>query len=101
MTGWDVALIGAALIAYALISRRLEGTFVTAPMAFVVIGFTVGIAHGMTAPWLTDRSARWLDANRNELTFETEDVAVGSRTRHPRRSWPGAARRVEQRADGG
>jgi hypothetical protein len=70
-------------------------------MAFVVIGFTVGTAHGMTAPWLTDCDARWLDANRSELTFETEDVAVGSRARHPPRSWPGAARRVEQRAEGG
>ena len=94
---------GLASIVFALTvveESGLSGTRRIVDVATITVVLSI-FAHGMTAPWLTDRYARWLDANRNELTFETEDVAVGSRTRHPRRSWPGAARRVEQRADGG
>jgi NhaP-type Na+/H+ or K+/H+ antiporter len=42
LSGSDVALIGATLIAYALVSRRLAGTPVTAPMVFVTAGFVLG-----------------------------------------------------------
>lgn len=38
----DLAIIGAGLLVYALVSRRLKGTPVSAPMVFVVIGVVVG-----------------------------------------------------------
>lgn len=42
LSGWDIALIGAVLIGYALFSRRLSGTLVTAPIVFVTAGFVLG-----------------------------------------------------------
>lgn len=42
MSSTDLLLIGVALLLYALASRRLAGTFVTAPMVFVLIGLVVG-----------------------------------------------------------
>ncbi|HSJ90913.1 MAG TPA: cation:proton antiporter [Ilumatobacter sp.] len=42
MTSRDIMIIGLALLAYALVSRRMAGTAVSAPMVFVAIGFVVG-----------------------------------------------------------
>jgi len=42
VSGLDIALIGGAVLAYALWSRRLAGTPITAPMVFVTIGFIIG-----------------------------------------------------------
>ncbi len=42
LNGWDVAVIGAALLAYALMSRRLSGSPITAAMLFVAVGYLVG-----------------------------------------------------------
>lgn len=42
MTGWDLVLIAMALIAYATISRRIEGTMVTPAILFVAIGYLIG-----------------------------------------------------------
>jgi len=46
----SVAVVAAALLAYALISGRLSGTIVTAPLVFIIFGFVFGggvlqIAH--------------------------------------------------------
>jgi NhaP-type Na+/H+ or K+/H+ antiporter len=42
MTSGDVLLIGGGLLAFAFISRRVAGTPLTAPIAFVVLGLAVG-----------------------------------------------------------
>lgn len=42
MSSTDLVIIGVTIVLYALVSRRLSGTFVTAPMVFVVIGITLG-----------------------------------------------------------
>lgn len=41
-SGWDLVLIGVALIAYAAFSRRLSGTMVTSAMLFVAAGILAG-----------------------------------------------------------
>jgi len=38
----DLALVSAGLIAFGLVSRRLEGTVVTAPLVFVIFGLAIG-----------------------------------------------------------
>jgi NhaP-type Na+/H+ or K+/H+ antiporter len=45
-------------------------------------------AHGLTAPWLTERYVRWLKASPLALSFETRDIEIGSHAREPRPSWP-------------
>jgi len=42
MESWDLALVAAFVLAYALVSRRLETTPVTGPMVFVGVGLVVG-----------------------------------------------------------
>ncbi|MDX2410969.1 MAG: hypothetical protein QNK16_02765, partial [Woeseiaceae bacterium] len=37
-----VAIIAAALLLYALVSGRLRGTIITAPLVFIVFGFVTG-----------------------------------------------------------
>jgi NhaP-type Na+/H+ or K+/H+ antiporter len=44
----DIAIIAAVLLAYALVSRRLESTLLTAPMLFVAAGMALG-PHGLDA----------------------------------------------------
>ncbi len=39
---WSVAIVAGGLLLYALVSGRLEGTMVTAPLVFVVFGFAAG-----------------------------------------------------------
>ena len=38
----DIAVVCLGVVAFALVSRRLEGTVVTAPLAFVVFGWAIG-----------------------------------------------------------
>jgi hypothetical protein len=56
----DVAVLAAVVFAFGLISRRLEGTVLTAPLLFVVAGAILGLVefglddhsvllHGLTA----------------------------------------------------
>ena len=40
----SLAIVAGALLAYSLVSGRLEGTIVTAPMIFIALGFAVGPA---------------------------------------------------------
>ncbi|MDY7103396.1 MAG: cation:proton antiporter [Actinomycetota bacterium] len=42
MAGWDIALIALALLAYAVVSRRLAHLPLTAAMLFLVAGFVLG-----------------------------------------------------------
>ncbi len=42
MTAWSLAILAFSLLGYAAVSRRLEGTVVTAAMVFVGIGLLVG-----------------------------------------------------------
>ncbi len=42
MSGLEIPLIGAALLGYALVSRRLSGTSITAPMVLVAVGLVIG-----------------------------------------------------------
>ncbi|MCP3856837.1 MAG: sodium:proton antiporter [Actinomycetia bacterium] len=77
---------GLATIVFALTivdESGLEGTRRIVDVATLTVLFSV-FAHGLTAPWLTGRYARWLSANRDRLTFETEPVEIGVRTRPPR-----------------
>jgi len=77
---------GLATIVFALTiveESGLAGTRRIVDVSTLTVLFSV-FAHGLTAPWLTDRYVRWLSANRDGLTFEVERVAVGRRTRAPR-----------------
>ena len=42
MAGWDIALIGTVLIAYAAVSKRLAGSPITSAIVFAGIGILVG-----------------------------------------------------------
>jgi len=42
LSGWDVVVIGTALLGYALVSGRLTGSPVTAAMIFVTAGYVAG-----------------------------------------------------------
>jgi NhaP-type Na+/H+ or K+/H+ antiporter len=52
----------------------LAGTQRIADVATVTVLLSV-VAHGLTAPWLVGRYARWFEANRPNLRFETAHVA--------------------------
>ena len=41
-TPWSLAIVAVSLLAYASVSRRLDGTMITAAMFFVGIGLLVG-----------------------------------------------------------
>lgn len=77
---------GLATIVFALTiveESGLDGTRRILDVATLTVLFSV-FAHGLTAPWLTERYARWLSANRDRLTFEVEEVEIGVRTRSQR-----------------
>jgi NhaP-type Na+/H+ or K+/H+ antiporter len=74
---------GLATIVFALTivdESGLAGTQRILDVATLTVLFSV-FAHGLTAPRLTDRYARWLSANRDRLTLEIEKVELGVRTR--------------------
>ncbi|WES64205.1 cation:proton antiporter [Microbacter sp. GSS18] len=65
---------GLATIVFALIiidESDLSEAPVIMQTAVVVVLFSV-IAHGLTAPWLTARYARWLDGHRDDLAHRGE-----------------------------
>ncbi len=77
---------GLATIVFALIiveESGLDGARQIVDVATLTVLFSV-FAHGLTARALTDRYAGWLSANRDRLTFETEDIETIVRTRPPR-----------------
>jgi sodium/hydrogen antiporter len=69
---------GLATIVFALTlveDSGLEGTQRIVQVATVTVLLSV-LAHGLTAPWLVGRYARWFDDLRTSLSFETEQVEV-------------------------
>jgi hypothetical protein len=38
----SIALVSGALLAFALVSGRLQGTIVTPPLVFIVFGYLIG-----------------------------------------------------------
>ena len=38
----SIAVVAGALLLYSVVSGRLEGTIITAPLVFVIIGFVIG-----------------------------------------------------------
>jgi NhaP-type Na+/H+ or K+/H+ antiporter len=80
---------GLASIVFALTiveESGLAGTARIVDVATITILMSV-FAHGLTAPWLTDRYVRWVESNQSGLTFETRDVELAAHTREPRPSW--------------
>jgi NhaP-type Na+/H+ or K+/H+ antiporter len=80
---------GLATIVFALTiveESGLRGTTRIVNVATLTVVLSI-LAHGLTAPWLTDRYVRWFTTNRTELTFETQDVEIVSHTRTPRPRW--------------
>ena len=93
---WDLAIVAAALLAVAAVSRRLSGTSVTPAMAFVAIGLLVGpqvagqlelspsgavvrtLAEATLAVVLfSDASRIRLRALRHEYAFPLRLLAIG------------------------
>jgi NhaP-type Na+/H+ or K+/H+ antiporter len=92
MAGW-FGPRGLASIVFALTiveDSGLAGTRQIVDVATVTVLLSVFL-HGLTAPWLVGRYARWFDAHREQLTFETEQVAV----RPTRSRWSGLHRRPD------
>ena len=54
---WQLAILGAVLLAFAAVSGRIEGTWVTAPMVFT----TAGLVFGVEALGLVDQAATGLE----------------------------------------
>jgi NhaP-type Na+/H+ or K+/H+ antiporter len=80
---------GLASIVFALTiveESRLTGTRRIVDVATITILLSV-FAHGLSAPWLTERYVRWLSEHQGELTFETQDVEIGAHRRLPRPQW--------------
>jgi NhaP-type Na+/H+ or K+/H+ antiporter len=50
VTGWSLVVVASAFLVYALLSKRLDGTPITAAMIFVAVGFVLG-----------DQGLRWID----------------------------------------
>ena len=51
---WALPLIALALLVYAAVSGRLEGTPITGPMVFTAIGLLVGVdARGLVDPGIS------------------------------------------------
>jgi sodium/hydrogen antiporter len=91
MSAWGLAIVAFSLLGYAAVSRRLEGTVITAAMIFVGIGLIVGpeSLHGLETP-LTGHAVRLLaeatltlvlfgDASRIDLRALRREYAVPAR----------------------
>jgi NhaP-type Na+/H+ or K+/H+ antiporter len=80
---------GLASIVFALTiveESGLTGTRRIVDVATITILLSV-FAHGLSAPWLTERYVRWVSQHQGELTFEAQDVELGAHTRTPRPRW--------------
>ena len=88
---WALAVLALTLLAFAAISRRLEGTPVTAPMVFTAAGLLFGVdALGLVDPAATGESVKLLaeatltlvlfsDASRIDLKALRGEVSVPAR----------------------
>ncbi len=88
---WALAVIGVALLAYASVSRRLDGTSITAPMVFVGIGLLFGPkvldtlhtqSNGHSVKILAEATLTlvlFADASRIDLTALKREYAVPAR----------------------
>jgi sodium/hydrogen antiporter len=58
---WGLAILAATLLAFAAVSRRLDGTPATAPMVFTAAGLLFGAdALGLVDPSATGESVKVL-----------------------------------------
>jgi sodium/hydrogen antiporter len=88
---WALPTISLALLVYAAVSGRLEGTPITAPMVFTAAGLLLGVdALGIVDPAATSESVKLLaeatlalvlfgDASRIDLQALRDEVSVPTR----------------------
>ena len=88
---WALPTIAIALLAYAAVSGRLEGTPITAPMVFTAVGLLVGAdTLGLVDPAVSGEAVKLLaeatlalvlfgDASRIDLRALREEVSIPAR----------------------
>jgi NhaP-type Na+/H+ or K+/H+ antiporter len=88
---WALPLIALALLGYAAVSGRLEGTPVTGPMVFTTVGLLLGVdALGLVDPGVSSEPVKLLaeatlalvlfgDASRIDLRALRDEVSVPAR----------------------
>ena len=88
---WALPTIAIALLAYAAVSGRLEGTPITAPIVFTAVGLLVGVdALGLVDPSVSGEPVKLLaeatlalvlfgDASRIDLAALREEVSIPAR----------------------
>ena len=88
---WALPTIAIALLAYAAVSGRLEGTPITAPIVFTAVGLLVGVdALGLVDPSISGEPVKLLaeatlalvlfgDASRIDLAALREEVSIPAR----------------------
>ena len=88
---WALPTIAVALLAYAAVSGRLEGTPITAPIVFTAVGLLVGVdALGLVDPSISGEPVKLLaeatlalvlfgDASRIDLAALREEVSIPAR----------------------
>ena len=88
---WALPTIAIALLAYAAVSGRLDGTPITAPMVFTAVGLLVGVdALGLVDPSVSGEPVKLLaeatlalvlfgDASRIDLAALREEVSIPAR----------------------
>lgn len=80
MHAWALAVVGAVLLGYALVSRRLEGTVLTPPMVFVAVGLVVGVdALHIVDPAPTGETLRVLTTATLAVVLFTDAVRIDLR----------------------
>jgi len=91
MHEWQLAVLALILLAFAAVSRRIDGTPLTAPMLFTAAGVVVGVdALGLFEPSATGGAVKLLaeatltvvlfsDASRIELDVLREEIGVPAR----------------------
>ena len=88
---WALPIIALGLLAFASVSRRLEGTPITAPMVFTGVGLLVGVdALGLVDPAVSSEPVKLLaeatlalvlfgDASRIDLAALRDEVSIPAR----------------------
>ncbi len=88
---WAVPCVALALLGFAAVSRRLDGTPVTGPMVFTAVGLLVGVdALGLVDPSVSSEKVKLLaeatlalvlfgDASRIDLRALRDEVSVPAR----------------------
>ena len=88
---WQLAILAAVLLAFAAVSGRVEGTWVTAPMVFTAAGLVFGVeALGLVDPAATGLEVKVLaeatlavvlfsDASRIDLRALRADLGIPAR----------------------